>query len=175
MTKPMFAKVCAILQTLPSQAKWDDSIAIVYATAMQDWSDEVVGAIMDQVLKTSEYRPTVAELRKIGIKLFDPMLTPDRIYEDIRKIIIMIPLHERTSKVAAMVKAGKIKDEVRRVVEECGGWGRLSSMDASDVRKLIYEAVPVVYQSTNFDHVFVKPAECPALENGRRVIEAIEQ
>lgn len=175
MTKPIFAKVCAILQTIPSQVKWDDSIAVVYATAMRDWSDEVVSAIMDHVLKNAEFRPTVAELRKIGIKLFDPMIAPDRIYEDIRRILLFVTPSERTGYVERAIAKKSISEVVKRVVQEAGGWNRLSSMDSDVVKKVVYEAVPVVYQSIDFEHVFVKPAECPALEEGRRAMEAIEQ
>lgn len=174
MTKPFFAKVCAILQTLPSQTKWDDSIAVVYATALKDWSDEVVGAVMDTVLKTCEYRPTIAELRQIAIRLFDPMISADRVYDDVRKILIMVPLSERKAYVDKALKAGRISEVVPRVVSEIGGWNRLSMMDSDMVRKAVYEAVPVVYRAFDFEHVFVKPAECPALEVGRKALEAIE-
>lgn len=175
MTKSMFGRVCAILQTLPSQAKWDDAIAIVYLNAMREWSDEVVGAIMEHVQYHCEYRPTIAELRKIAIKLFDPMLSPESIYEDVRKVLIMVAPHERTKVVEAKVANGSMKEAVVRVVKECGGWARLSSMDAQEVRKQVFAAVPVVYQSLDFDHVFVTPAECPALEAGRRAVGAIEE
>lgn len=175
MTKPMFAKVCAVLQTIPSQVKWDDSIAVVYATAMRDWSDEVVGAIMDYVIRTCEFRPTVAELRKIGIKLFDPTLSHDAIYDEIKRILIMVSPPDRAKYVDSKIAQGRIRPEIRSVVEECGGWYRLSLMDTPDVRAKVREAVAVVHDQSNFDHIFIRPNEGPALERGRRALEAVEQ
>lgn len=172
MTKEMFAKSCMILQSLPSQVKWDDAVQATYLLGLKGWSDNVAGSVMMYVLNNCEFRPTVAELRKIAIKMFDPKLTPDRIYEDIRRFLVMVPPHERTAKANQLVLEGHMKDEVRRVVEECGGWARLGSMESTEVRRKVGEALNHVYESTDFEHVFVKPAESPALEQGRKAVEA---
>lgn len=173
MTREMFAKSCMILQSLPSQVKWDDAVQATYLLGLKGWSDNVAGSVMMYVLNNCEFRPTVAELRKIAIKMFDPMLTPDRIYEEIRKILVFVSPQDRPAKIASMIAQGKMKDEVRRVVEECGGWARLGLMESAEVRKKVAEAVEFVYESTNFEHVFVKPAEGPALEQGRKAVEAL--
>ena len=175
MTKPMFARVCAILQTLPSQTKWDDSIAVVYMSEMRDWSDDVVGAIMDHVIKTAEYRPTIAELRKIGIKLFDPKISVEQIYSDVRKILQNVPPEERQSFVDRQIEIGRLKPEFRNVVQAAGGWRWLREQTSETVQKEVRRAVSEVYERMNFDHVFVRPDECPALERGRKALEAIKQ
>jgi len=170
----MFVKACMVLQSLPSQNKWDDAVQQTYLLGLSDWSDNVVGTVVMHVLNNSEFRPTVAEMRKMAIKLFDPMLSADTIYEQIRQVLVMVPLAERKSYVARMVAAGKMRDEVRRVVEECGGWQRLSNMETNAIQGKVQSAVSVVYETTDFDHVFVTPPNSPALERGRKAMEAIE-
>lgn len=175
MTKAMFSRVCAYLQTLPSQSKWDDAIAIVYLDAMKDWSDEVVGAIMDHVIKNCEMRPTVARLRTIGIDLFDPKIGFEKVYAEIRRIMNDVPPEKRVAYVDAMIEAGKLKPMIKDVVSRAGGWRWLREQTSSVVQEEVKRAVTEVYSDMDFDHVFVRPQECPALERGRKTLEAIGQ
>jgi hypothetical protein len=161
------------MQTLPSQNKWDDITASVYATAMKDWSDDVVQAIMVQVLNHCEYRPTVAELRKIGIEIFDPKMTPDSVYDQIRNILIMVEPNGRSVYVANKIASGQMKPEIERVVERCGGWANLGRMSSQEVKDSICKALQSVYDVVNFDHVFVSPESRKAIEDGRKMLEGI--
>lgn len=144
-------------------------------TAMREWSDDVVGAIMDQVLKTSEFRPTVAELRKIGIKLFDPKIGVEQIYSDVRKILQEVSPDDRSSFVDRMIETGRLKPEFKEVVRHAGGWRWLREQSSETVQKEVRRAVAEVYERMDFDHVFVRPQECPALERGRKALEVVDQ
>jgi hypothetical protein len=175
MEKRTFAGFCAIMQTLPAQNKWDDAIASVYLSAMSDWDDAVVGLVMKEVLNTCEYRPTIAEIRKIAIRLIDPKLSGDEIYQQIKSILNNVPPDNRTNHVHNMIATGKAKPELARVVAKCGGWPALRTMETQEVKSTVMRAVSEVYETTDFGHVFTHPANSPAIERGRETAKALEQ
>lgn len=174
MNKNTFTRVCAIMQTLPSQNKWDDITASVYATAMKEWSDDIVNAIMVQVLNHCEYRPTVAELRRIGIELFDPKMTPEAVYQQIRNILIMVGPSLRDEHLREGILSGKYKPELSEIVSKSGGWASLSRMQSDGVRESISKSLQSIYDVANFEHVFVSPEGRKAIENGKKMLEEIK-
>ncbi len=175
MEKRTFAGLCAIMQTLPAQNKWDDAIAQVYLSVMGSWDDGVVGLVMKEVLNTCEFRPTIAEIRKIAIRLIDPKLSGDEIYQQIKSILINIPPDHRDAHTHKLVSEGHAKPELIRVVSKCGGWSALRAMDATDVVSAVKRAVEAVYETTDFEHVFVKPVDSPVLQRGREAVKELGQ
>lgn len=171
MDKTTFAGVCSVLATLPSNVKWDDSIAQIYLAIMRNWDDRVVGAIMRTVLLKCEFRPTVAELRNIGLRMFGDVPTLQQVLDNVSTTCIMAPADKRTN------YAFRYHACVNDIVHDAGGWKRIGNLPSDESKAAISEAYAnYVIRDTN-DHFLVSPPveKKSELASGEATVKAITE
>jgi len=151
MKKETFAGVCSILSSLPSNVKWDEGIAQIYLTIMREWDDRVVGEIMRHVLLKCEFRPTIAELRNIGLRIFADVPTVQQVNQTITDMCIKYPAEQRTA------KAALIHPSINYIVEMAGGWRRIGMMDSDTTKTVIKECYGEYIATDSNDTFLVAP------------------
>jgi len=171
MDKKTFSGMCAVLSTLPSQQKWDDGVASVYLMIMKEWDDRVVGALMRHILLHCEFRPTVAELRKIGLSLFGNVPTKAQAAYNIKRII--------THWAADRDKhAEAIHPCLPMIVKDAGGWAALGLSNSEESMSMICEAYSNVMATHNMDSYLINPSEDAMqdlLSSGAITVKAIAE
>jgi hypothetical protein len=127
MTKETFKGVCSVLSSLPSNVKWDEGIAAIYMTIMRNWDDRVVGEIMRHVLLKCEFRPTIAELRNIGLRIFADMPTVQQLQQVVQilqiflRIVLLIQmeylvLHKSLKSYQMAHKQGFLDNHLQKII-----------------------------------------------------------
>lgn len=171
MDKKTFAGVCSVMATLPSHHKWDDQVAAVYLTIMKDWDDRIVGALMRHVLLHRDFRPTVSELRRMGLQLFGNIPSKAQAMTEIKKIITNWAL-ERDK------HASIVHPVLPIIVERAGGWTAIGMTSSDRVYDLISEAYDSVIATYAMDSYLIHPDEDKlkdVLEGGARTVKAITE
>ncbi len=171
MDKEVFAGVCSVLATLPSNVKWDDGVAQIYLAIMRNWDNRVVGSIMRTVLLKCEFRPTVAELRNIGLRTFGDLPTLQQVLDNVSTACIMAPADNRTR------YAFRYHACVNDIVHSAGGWKRIGNMQSDESKAAISEAYAnYVIRDTN-DHFLTSPPveKKYELESGDATVKAITE
>lgn len=171
MDKKTFSGMCAVLSTLPSQIKWDDGVASVYLMCMKDWDDRVVGALMRHVLMHCDFRPTVAELRRMGLQLFGNIPTKAQALNEIRKVITYWASNRDSH-------AFDIHACLPNIVKVAGGWNTLGMTTSEKADELLSEAYDTVIGSVSMESYLIKPLEhkmADLLESGAVTVKAITE
>jgi|LauGreDrversion4_2_1035121.scaffolds.fasta_scaffold44110_4 hypothetical protein len=171
MDKTTFAGVCSVLATLPSNVKWDDSIAQIYLAIMRGWDDRVVGAIMRTVLLKCEFRPTVAELRNIGLRMFGDVPTLQQVLDAVSTTCIMAPANKRID------YGTRWHPCVNEIVYKAGGWTRIGNISSDESKAAISEAYAYYIISDTNDHFLTSPPveKKSELESGEATVKAITE
>jgi hypothetical protein len=171
MDKDTFKGMCAVLSTLPSQQKWDDGVASVYLMIMRPWDDRVVGAIMRHVLLQCEFRPTVAEIRKIGLSLFGNVPTKAQAMYDIKSIITRWGSDRDKH-------AESIHPCLPMIVKNAGGWSVIGFSNSEENHVIVSEAYDKVMATYNMDSYLINPSEDAMkdlLNGGASTVKAITE
>ena len=173
MRKETFAGVCNILQSLPSKIDWDDNVALSYAIVMNNWDDVLVGLIVRHVLLNCNWRPTISEMRLIGISIAVGNYSPVNLASMISDIINSeFYTQERCEKMDKGIEAGVYPFYLRVIVENLGGFNRIGSRSSEQNVQLIGDALCNCYTSLEFDRRLEQPQLLPELAAAGRAVTA---
>ena len=171
MTKETFKGVCSVLSTLPSNVKWDEGIAAIYMTIMRNWDDRVVGEIMRHVLLKCEFRPTIAELRNIGLRIFADMPTVQQLQQVVTSLCYQYQAEQR------IAKADLIHPSINCIIKMAGGWRRVGMMDSESSRSVIKECYAEYITADSNDEFLINPPDSKSheLSAGDAITKAITE
>jgi hypothetical protein len=173
MRKETFAGVCNILQSLPSKIDWDDNVALSYAIVMNNWDDVLVGLIVRHVLLNCTWRPTIAEMRLIGIRIAVGNYSAADLALKISNIInAEFYTQERWDKLDKGIEAGVYPFYLKDIVESLGGFNRIGSRSSDQNVELIANALTACYASLEFDRRLEQPKLLPELAAAGRAVTA---
>jgi hypothetical protein len=173
MRKETFAGVCNILQSLPSKIDWDDNVALSYAIVMNNWDDVLVGLIVRHVLLNCTWRPTIAEMRLIGIRITVGNYSPADLASMISNIInTEFYTKERWEKMDKGIEAGVYPFYLRVIVKNLGGFNRIGSRNSEQNVELIADVLATCYTSLEFDRRLEQPQLLPELAAAGRAVTA---
>lgn len=161
---------------MPSKIDWDDNVALSYAIVMNGWDDVLVGLIIRHVLLNCTWRPTIAELRTIGIRIAVGNHSAADLASMISNIInAEFYTQARCEKMDKGIEAGIYPFYLRMLVENLGGFNRIGSRNSADNVQLIFDALPDCYASLEFDRRLEDPKLMPELAaTGRAVTAQLE-
>ena len=171
MEKKTFAGVCTVMSTLPSHHKWDDQVAAVYLTIMKDWDDRVVGALMRHVLLHCEFRPTVAELRRMGLQMFGNIPSKSKAVHEIKRVITQWASDRDNH-------ASQIHPCLPAIVHQAGGWAAIGLASSEKAFDIIGESYNSVMSTYGMDSYLTHPEQDKlkdVLEGGARTVKAITE
>ena len=171
MKKETFAGVCSILSSLPSNVKWDEGIAQIYLTIMREWDDRVVGEIMRHVLLKCEFRPTIAELRNIGLRIFADVPTVQQVNQHITDLCIRYIAENRIK------PADDIHPCINVIVKMAGGWRRIGMMDSDTTKAVVKECYGEYITTESNDAFLITPPDTKKheLTTGDAIAKAITE
>jgi len=173
MRKETFAGVCNILQSLPSKIDWDDNVALSYAIVMNSWDDTLVGLIIRHVLLNCTWRPSIAELRMIGIRIAVGNHSAADLAMMISGIInAEFYAAERWDKLDKGIATGTYPFYLRTLVEKLGGFIRIGSRSSDENVNLLKDALADYMTSLEFDKKLEEPKLLPELAASGRAVAA---
>ena len=175
MNKQVFAGVCSVLSMLPSNVAWNDDVATMYAIAMKGWDDAVVGLVARHVLYNCEWRPSVAELRMIAIKLVAPKLNAHAIHNELSRIIsIASEPSRRDELIETSMELGNLPPYTKQLIERAGGWMSMGSRSTDYNLQFIQDFIKDNWSSYQLDTLITNaPENQLLLEEGTQMVKAL--
>lgn len=175
MNRQVFAGVCSVLSTLPSNVPWTDDVATTYAIAMKGWDDAVVGLVARHVLFNCEWRPTVAQLRTIAIQLVAPNINAHSIHNRLSHIILhSYSSEERDESLNEEMDAGTLPPYTRQIIDRAGGWKAMGGRSTEYNLQFIQDFIKDNWSSYQLDSLITAPPQSPALlEEGTTMVKAL--
>ena len=175
MNKQVFAGMCSVLSTLPSNVSWSDDVATMYAIAMKSWDDVVVGLVARYVLFNCEWRPTVSELLTIAITLVAPNLNAHSIHNELSRIIaISYAPEERTEHLEKSMEEGRLPPYAKVIIERAGGWRAMGARSTDYNLQFIQDFIKDNWSAYQLDVLITATPENPILlEAGTNMVKAL--
>jgi hypothetical protein len=124
---------------------------------------------MRTVLLKCEFRPSIAELRNIGLRTFGDVPTVQQVLDAVSTTCIMSPANKRND------YGTRWHTCVNDIVANAGGWTRIGQIDSHDAKAAITEAYAYFIISDTNEHFLVSPPVEKHLElqSGDTTVKAI--
>jgi hypothetical protein len=130
MTQKTFERLCLLLAPMPASCPWVEGSEVAYEVGLDDVDDADVMRAVKACLRTSKFRPTVAEIiEHIGPGPVDV----DELHGTIVALVRKYGLYgKKTAWGFGPGDPPYPSDDVRQVVLNLGGWDTICMWDSGD-------------------------------------------
>jgi hypothetical protein len=154
-----FVVFANFMSAMPGKQDWDERSSALYAMAMSDWSDDVVKMVTKASATRFNFRPTPFELRTLALNLILDGYDLNRIVNEIKSIILHMPLHRRQSHLQSLILKDSKYNLVADVVKQSGGWLTIGSIQPERFESVIQSSLVSVLNSSKYELLLTKPTD----------------
>ena len=150
-----------LIGTMPGKPDWNPDIASLYSLHLADWHPEVRQKAVLAATGSCKFRPTVAELKEIALKIAQPMPSLAVMREELRNLILFHPPSERRRHASPLMGD---------LIDELGGWSEVGMLPTEEMDRRF----PIAAQKAREEY-FTRNAEALLTQEPARGIASTKK